>query len=282
MAPDRPHVREQVEGLPEGDVDAPVAGAPDLRLERALEPDARAADRGEERLGDRGPRLLEGRLAGLLYVPGDAPARRVDHLDRCVDHLGADAVPGDQGGGARRSRTRPRLHGMPSTLWSCGRTRTSGWTRLASACRRSSVPPPMVRRGVVGSVSGVRKSGAPGAASPTSRAPRSTSSGAVPSSTGIFTYTSRPAATAIRKQASCSSQRARSPVLLGHFTSKLTIATRDSTRARRAGRMPAVSSRTGSVPVRRASQAARKSACASGSPPVTAIACSGGAPPAGG
>src|SRR5579883_2187182 len=62
-APGRAHVGVEVEGLAQGDVDAAVARAADLRLERALERHAIAADRGEERIGNRRAELLEGGAA---------------------------------------------------------------------------------------------------------------------------------------------------------------------------------------------------------------------------
>src|SRR5581483_9412384 len=188
---DRAHVRVEVERLPERDVDAPVPDASDLGLERPLEPQARAADRGDERVRDRAPAFVEGDLARVLDVPGDPRAGRFHHVHGGLDHLGADPVARDERRRPRRGTgPRPPLargHRMPSTLWSCGSTRTSGCTPLASAWKRSSAAGPIVVRGVSGSVSGVRKSGAPGAVVATRRAPRSTSSGAVASSTGIFT-----------------------------------------------------------------------------------------------
>ena len=69
----RPHVRVEVEVLPERDVDAPVADT-DARLQRTLERDLVLLDRREERIGNRVVACDDRRLAAELLVPLDLRA----------------------------------------------------------------------------------------------------------------------------------------------------------------------------------------------------------------
>jgi hypothetical protein len=92
---DRPEAGIEVQLLPERDVDArePVA---DRRGHGALEGDAVASDRIEDRVWERRALALRHRRPGRRRLPIDREARGREHLDHGGGHLGPDAVSGDQ------------------------------------------------------------------------------------------------------------------------------------------------------------------------------------------
>jgi hypothetical protein len=92
----RPQVRVQVEGLPEGHVDAPEA-FPDRRRDRALDRHAIAPDRLEDVLRQWRPVALHDGLAGLRDLPVEPDTGRVEHAAGRLRQLRADPVAGDQG-----------------------------------------------------------------------------------------------------------------------------------------------------------------------------------------
>ena len=91
----RPQVRVEVEGLAQSDVDArePLA---DRRRDRALQGDAVGRHRVEQRLRQRAARLLHGRDAGVVLVPLDDDASRLDDAHDGGADLRPDAVSGNE------------------------------------------------------------------------------------------------------------------------------------------------------------------------------------------
>ena len=93
----RAHVGEELELLAQAHVGAAVAAARG-RLQRALERQARLADRIERGLGQRVAGGLHAAEAGDLGIPLEGRAQGVERGQGGVHDLGADAVAGDQGG----------------------------------------------------------------------------------------------------------------------------------------------------------------------------------------
>ena len=93
----RPHLRVEVETLAEADVDRAEAAA-DRRRDRALERRAVLADRVEHLVGQRVAAVLLHHVgAGLLDVPLELDAGRLEHAAGRLGQLRARAVARDQG-----------------------------------------------------------------------------------------------------------------------------------------------------------------------------------------
>jgi len=220
----------------------------------------------------RSPVFLEAALPASLHVPwrcGRPAAAKHTGWPRRITS-GPDDVARDERGRAARRSGRPRgapstgcrapveLREQPSTSDGCGSRARAG----ARAC-------PHDGRGgaVVGSVSGVRRAASTSRPRATSRAPQLHLLGRGPLGRlpASFTYTtSRPAATAnMRKQASCSSSGTPRRYCWG--SSRRSAHDRQPRAARaRGARQDArgLEQDAGACSWRRASQEARKSACA--------------------
>src|SRR6185436_16452307 len=85
----------QVQGLAEAHVDAPEARA-DGRRDRALERDLVAPDGLQDTLREWRALARDGRLAGLLDLPFEGDAGRVEDASRRLRQLRPDAVAGDE------------------------------------------------------------------------------------------------------------------------------------------------------------------------------------------
>ena len=135
QVPDRPQVRVEIERLAQADVHAREALA-DRRRHRSLERDLVAADRVDQLHRQRLAGPLEREDAGVVRLPVDRDARRLEDADDRVGDLGSDAVAGNQRDGVchsrtyqiRRIRPRPRL-----TVWRSGAA--SGGAANAAASR---------------------------------------------------------------------------------------------------------------------------------------------------
>ena len=94
----RPQVGIELEFLAQAHVARAVAAAR-RRFQRALQRQPGAADAVQRRLRQRVAGRVHAGQAGHLRVPVERCTECVEHGQRGIDDLGADAVAGDQGGG---------------------------------------------------------------------------------------------------------------------------------------------------------------------------------------
>ena len=95
QVPHRPEVGVEVERLAQPDVDAGEAFA-DRRRDRPLQRDLVALDRVEQRRRQRLAEPLERDHAGVVALPLDVDARRLEDPDDRLGDFRADAVAGDE------------------------------------------------------------------------------------------------------------------------------------------------------------------------------------------
>ena len=109
----RAHLRVEVERLAQADVDRAEAAA-DRRRDRALERDARLADRVEDVVRQRVAVVGVHHVgARVLDVPVELDAGRLEHAPSRLGELRAGAVAGDEGDPVRHGARRYRRFASP-------------------------------------------------------------------------------------------------------------------------------------------------------------------------
>jgi hypothetical protein len=99
----RAHVGIELQSQPQPHVHAAKAGA-DRGRDRSLDRHPVATNAFEDALRERRPLRRDGRLAGLLHLPGEADPGRLQDTDSGLGELGADPIAGDQSDGVGHGR----------------------------------------------------------------------------------------------------------------------------------------------------------------------------------